>query len=370
MRGSSSLPWALVLFLGGCGHDSSPMSPESRPALSALQSGGFATSASQTKLDALWPNDDGRSWSYDYVEGVCGPQPPVLFFPDPSQVPAAPEPSEVVRLLPGDRPGPPLRGRGGVGTPTACLGVFGTLTFQFKGQTTTLSGATGQNLEETFQSDFSPRPLPLDGTASSRFLARLAEVRPDLRQRIGPTSVPPRSAFPLLIHGGAWEKTADHIGTYGDLDRNLAWKFLGADVSPGSSFDFQLVPSLAPDVVLHALVVERKDAARVKDYARDLEVVYVLDYGILAIIEGADDTVGYTRPVDYGSVIYVPDVGPVKDFERRGAVAGNITVTPGFVSMTLKSTSPGSTLPPWANPGPVLWNARVGQMVRVTTCPS
>jgi hypothetical protein len=48
------------------------------------------------------------------------------------------------------------------------------------------------------------------------------------------------------------------------------------------------------------------------------------------------------RGWNYASVIYVPDVGPVRDFERRGGFAGDITSTPRIVSVKL--VTPGPTL--------------------------
>jgi hypothetical protein len=333
------IPALLASLCSGCGHESvtQPRTVRYYPlsASAATKSSG---------LDALWPNEDGREWEYQLYSIYCpGPgASPTPVYPSPDQVPAAPTPDEVVRNLPGDRPGPPSR-TGGVGIP--CVGISGAYTLHFRGEITTLSGVTAQNLEESFSRDSSPKQVTAEGNPSLRFLDRLAQARPDLRKRIEAVTGairPLEFALPVFLHGGAWEKTSDHVGTYGDLDQSLAWKFLGADVKPGSRFDFPLVPSLAGDVFLHALVVERSDAARLSGYAKELEVVYVVDYGVLAVVKDAADTTGFTRPVDYGSVIYVPQVGPVSDFERRGGFAGDIQTTPWLVDARLKTVTSGA----------------------------
>ena len=327
------VPALLASFSVSCGHESPTQPSADRAArLSALS----ASAATKTSgLDVLWPNEDGRHWEYSVLSGQCNePTPPI--YAQPADVPAAPRPGDVIQFLAGDRPGPPLKSSG-PGIP--CIAITGTYHLRFDGFATTLSGVTGQNLLESFAP--ADRPTPA-GSISNRFLMRLAQARPDLAPRIDRREQQPLDfALPLFLRGGVWEKTSDHIGLYGDLDQTLAWEFLGADVKPGSTFDLQLVPSLASDVFLHGLVVERKDSARLRGVSRELEVVYVVDYGLLPVVGSAPaDTIGYVRPVDYASVIYVPGVGPVKDFERRGGFAGDITSTPQIVDVRL--LEPGS----------------------------
>ena len=73
--------------------------------------------------------------------------------------------------------------------------------------------------------------------------------------------------------------------------------------SPSGS---QLVPSLANDVYLTAYVVPHRDRLKLGDYKKELEVVYVLDYGVGRAMSSDGAVLGYYRVIDYGSVVYVP----------------------------------------------------------------
>src|SRR5262249_2175201 len=147
----------------------------------------------------------------------------------------------------------------------------------FDGTTTTQSGAAGQNLVESAALTKGLR-TKLVADFRARILAQVAKARPDLRSAIRALddTIPPEAYFtPVLLHGGAWEKTPEHIGGYGDLDLDLAWLYLIADTRQGATFRLQLIKEIASDVYLTGWVVPH----RVSDaHGKELQVIYVIDY--------------------------------------------------------------------------------------------
>jgi hypothetical protein len=130
-----------------------------------------------------------------------------------------------------------------------------------------------------------------------------------------------------MLHGGAWERTPWEIGTYGDLDDQLAWLYLDANLQPRAEFEFQLIPSLADDVFLLCRILGRRTIeTQIGRLRGALDCLYVVDYGVAVVFD--QEPVGYFRLVDYGIVTYVPDVGPVQCLERRFEVPGTLPSDP------------------------------------------
>ena len=135
---------------------------------------------------------------------------------------------------------------------------------------------------------------------------------------------PPLLRNPQFVHGGVWEKTEDWIGTYGDLDELLAWKFLTSDLSPGTEFSHQLIPSIASNVFLHCRIERIFDARTDVGVLRNaLECYYLIDYGVTVLRDFELHVLGYTRAFGYGVVVYAPRVGPVYCHERTMADAAD-----------------------------------------------
>ena len=293
----SALPFALVVAFGtlaslvaGCNEDE-PVAPPP-----AIVEKNFAT---------LWPNQDGSWWQYDVVRREWGDN-PLHFYSTPEQVPPAPSCVEVVPWV--DVPFDPR------------YGTSESLSYElrFSGLVTTESGVTRQNLQETL----------VGGTSSQRTAGSLwrmltlarPELRARLQQRGALADTTHESAMPML-HGYAWEKTSQWIGTYGDLDTLLAWKYLEPTVTPGHEFTHQLVPSLSDDVFLHARIVGSHPVTTPAGTFTATRCVYVIDYGIGT---GTDSQgqLGFYRYYDFGCVDYVDDRGPVAAYERLLVPAG------------------------------------------------
>ncbi|MCC6349538.1 MAG: hypothetical protein IT347_08105 [Candidatus Eisenbacteria bacterium] len=302
--------------------------------------GGGPGDPNSLTMSNCWPNDDGRWWLFETTLQPLEVEPFELLAANAT----VPEVSfGLARALLADEVAP-------------VAGALQEYPFQlaFQGRITTESGVEAQNLTEL---------VPVRGPnlratgpmrSGSRFLASLAAARPDLRARIAalaPAAAPATDGgvaywLPLFIHGYAWIKGPAWIGTYGDVDTLLAWKFLEATLRPGHTFRHQLVPSLASDVWLNARV-ERRLAVEVPGIGRvgnAIEVLYLLDYGVGYATDAMGNVVGSYRAFDYGTVTWAPGVGPVRDVERRLAYVGR-QVTHGLYDIRLDLTSTGvSTL--------------------------
>jgi hypothetical protein len=232
------------------------------------------------------------------------------------------------------------------GAPT----THGIYRLQFDGMLTTMSGATGQNLVETFEAVPPAKPARPASAArpNAAFLARLLRARPDLQDRIA-GAAPGASDSPmdtpqlllLFLDGGAWVKSDQWIGAYGDLDTLLAWKYLESDLSPGHEFSHQLVPKIASDVFLHGRVQRRLTwNTEVGTHENALECLYLIDYGVSTATDQDGLPIGFFRDIDYGAVVYAPEVGPVYCYERVLVTVGD-TLGPGLGDARLQLVGTG-----------------------------
>jgi hypothetical protein len=270
---------ALGLNLTGCGSDS--CGPESCQC--------------ETSLESIWPNDDGRGWEYEYTwrtwDDTCG------IYSNINDVPPAPSLDTIEDLLGSHPIGPSVTTR------------VGTYRMRFDGDSTTMSGARAQALRDTAYFPEESPPILL-------------------------------TPYPVLIHGGAWEKTDEYIGTYGDIDTDLAWKFLEDDLCPGSEFSFELSVTGGGPYYAHCRVLGNTSIeTEMGTFENGLECIYMIDFGVI-IYGGEHGTFGYRRNITYGNVIYVPDVGPVYGYERFMVCVGS-SLGQGAGDMTLSLTSTG-----------------------------
>jgi hypothetical protein len=275
------------------------------------------TSSLAPTIENIWPNDDQTAWSYDYVLRVKDGWSQAV-YDSLDDVPPLPDWGDVSRFL-----DMRLSGRDVYRT-AATYGM------RFDGQKTSGAGVTAQNLEVTVAvGDEGAAALSKAAPAHNEFLTRLYLARPDLRPKLAHllahpvADVPPAIWTPIFVHGGVWEKTARWIGTYGDIDQLLAWKFLTDDLSPGSEFTHQLVPSVADDIFLHCRIVGwKRIETDVGRFARALDCLYLVDYGVSSpFTPEGHPTTGYVRSFSYGRVTYAPTVGPAYCHERPMADA-------------------------------------------------
>jgi hypothetical protein len=318
------LAWALICLVS-CSDRGSVIAPEKArtAALFQVTEGQPQTAAERgTRLGQyrrIWPHEDGSGWAYRLTSRSWDQPPPVL-YPTPGDVPVL-SMDDAIRLLGTEPTG---------ANPETSIGSY---RLQFEGLVTTLSGVTRQNLKETLEQGASataPSIIASSPTAHARpaFLDLLRRARPDLAKKmdrnapsIATHAVATQAAAtlfrPTLLHGYAWEQTDQWIGTYGDLNQQIAWIFLTPDLRPGSELSLQLVPDLANDVFLHVRVLGwRSVETEAATFHRALDVGYLVDFGISQITDVDGNTLGYTRASLFGTIDYAVGVGPVRSYER------------------------------------------------------
>lgn len=266
-------------------------------------------------MDDLWPNNDGRSMSYDqHYES---------FGPDAETV------DNQIRLF-------------------------------FDGTTVAPDGIQTQYLHQQLLSGPAPR-VTLEGTAGGTaivaaagndpFLRHLWASRPDLRAKIMraladapcPENAPP-GAYSLLLNGEfAWLKAAGEIAAWRcNLANTRSWRWLVSDLTIGNTFTLQLIPDIASNVFLHGTIAAIEPATvPAGTYNGCVRVDYVIDYGTSECVDGGGLPVGTSRSETRGYVRYAPTVGPVESFEEFIPVvesSGNCTL-PAQVGEVLARTT-------------------------------
>jgi len=280
---------------------------------------GMGTPTPSPTLENLWPNADSASWDYALHERIWGDyETNLIVYPTPEEVPPAPTLDTVAALLEADTPATTLSEDDGI------------FSLRFDGEITTGSGVTAQNLVEVV--GWPRQGIAARGDAGDALLRRLLARRPDLRARATQLGLreaagepTPRDLIePLFLHGYAWERTAAYIGTYGDLDQLLAWKFLESDLAIGHEFSHQLVPELADDIWLHARILS---VGRVETpagrFRKAVTCLYYLDYGVAGVTDEDPESDAWARTLDVGTVTYAPNVGPVHSYERKFIAVGD-----------------------------------------------
>ena len=265
-------------------------------------------------LDNVWPNADSLSWMFTHKQVVRqGTFVPTLYATR-EEVPPVPSFQEILPFL--ENPVWPDSG----------TSLEGLVRLRFEGEMTTAAGVTTQRLTETRFAEQSGWPLT-DSQASfeTALLGRLWVARPDLREKIherlkaAPAAIDEEefligSAF---LGAAAWEKTAAHIGAYGELSPDLFWLFLEADLTEGHTFVIQPVPELADDVFLHGKITANGEefATGFGTFAKTVQCAYLIDYGISLAVDEDGDPLGYHGMHASGFIVYAPMVGPIYCYE-------------------------------------------------------
>jgi hypothetical protein len=264
-------------------------------------------------LDNIWPNDDQRFWEYDFtMRGWSGGLFDTL-YENEDDVPPLPSFGDIEDLLENHPIGDD------VNTDT---GVY---RMRFDGDSTSDYGVTAQALKDTLY--IAGMAVSRDGRATRQDII-LGRATPDRRGARDHSVLLLDAAedilsYPMMIHGGFWEKNDAWIGTYCEIDTFLCWKFLEEDLTVGHEFEHQLIPGISDQVFLHCKILSMGDAEiGGMVYPNALECAYIIDYGV-NWAELPPDLTGYYRLYDYGGVIYAPEVGPVYSYERALVEAGD-----------------------------------------------
>jgi hypothetical protein len=227
-------------------------------------------------LDALWPNENGRSWTYDLHSEA-------LVVED-SQV----------RIY-------------------------------FEGTTTVPGGGTAQYLrQQTIAGPVSANALA--AMVPDRLLRRTWTARPDLRARIlravAVSPCPqdaPAGNYALLLNGEfAFRRTATDIAALRcDLADVRSWLWLVSDLTIGNTFTLQLIPDVASNIFLHGTIAAIEPATvPAGTFPGCVRVDYVVDYGLGECTDPSGNVTGTSRYETRGFVRYAPGIGPVESSEE------------------------------------------------------
>jgi len=256
----------------------------------------------QPALDRMWPNEDGRYWSFDLTQRWWGVEVPYTLSATPIALPAMRQLAQLAAARE---------------TPDGTTMTTGTLRLEFDGTLTIYPGVTGQNLVETIT--FDERPL-----------------------RTAPDQINDFEVLSLALHGGVWEKSADRITGYGDAGRMyLPWTYLESELTTGHEFVQPLGNTGATlrARVLGPSLVETPAGI----YTQAIEVFYVIDFGVSSETDGPGNLLGYMHPLSYGSIHYAPGVGPVASYERMLSNFGPNGLERGYAELRYSLRSTGIT---------------------------
>lgn len=254
----------------------------------------------------VWPNDDGRSWTYDqHYE---------------------------------DYQGAPLDNQ---------------LRLIFDGTTTAPTGIATQYLRQQLVSGPAIASLlagaPVAVSRRDPLLNAVWMARPDLRARIDQVAAEspcpgdhPAGGYALLLGGEfAWLRSATDVSAWRcNLANTRSWQWLTSDLSIGSTFTLQLIPDLTSNVFLHGTVAAIVDANVPAGIFKDcVEVDYVIDYGQSECTDQEGNPLGLYRSETRGYVRYAPDVGPVESAEQFIPSAEGVSCGPWGVGEPVSLTT-------------------------------
>ena len=272
------------------------------------------TNAPMPTLANIWPHADGTAWTYDfeYRENIPVPEP----TGKDGEIPTM---EELHAALQDPLPGESVTDEDGL------------YRIAFDGIKETESGATGQKGVYTLYTDLWGELTNAGGKGNDPLLAAVARARPDLREALvrqhglDQKSLD-KAAAPLFLSPYAFSAEEDGLYDYGDLDLNHAWVYLEGDLSVGSEFSLQLVPSVAEDVWLYGRVwsvQDRKIGGRTVENV--LECMYVVDMGAAELTDENGEVIGTVYPYSYGVIMFAPEAGPVAAVQRdMWAPVGNL----------------------------------------------
>ncbi len=239
-------------------------------------------------MDAIWPNENGRSWTYAQHYDVSHPT-RIL--------------DNVVRLF-------------------------------FDGTAVVPNDIQTQFLGEVLVSGPAD-PTTFGLSITDPFLRQLWVARPDLRTKIHqmvtdlacPLNAAPGS-YTLLLGGQLYyRKTSDEIVAMRcDVANTRAWQWLVSGLTPGNTFTLQLLPDMTTDLFLHGTIAAIEPVTvTAGTFENCVRVDYVVDYGASACVDIAGNPLGTFRSETRGHVHYAPMIGPVESYEEFIPIAEQLT---------------------------------------------
>lgn len=231
-------------------------------------------------MDQLWPNQNGRAWTYDQRYQELGTVPSVT--------------DNVIRLI-------------------------------FEGPTIAPTGIECQYLRHQLISG-PAAPGVLAGHIANPFMRNLWIARPDLRAAIEsmplgltcPENAPPGIHAVLLNGEFAFRKSATETAAWRcNLADTRSWQWLESDVTLFHVFEIPLVPDLAGDVFLRGTVSAVEDIeVPAGFYPGCVRVNYSVDYGETVCVDLEGNPTGTAHAKTIGYVHFAPDEGPIQSFEE------------------------------------------------------
>jgi len=308
----AAILFAVLPLLTGCNDDDCPTC------------GGGTVTATMANI---WPHADGNAWTYTgtYTEYLM---PDGIVAVDSVAVPL-PSMEALHAALQAPFPGETVDG-----TALACrLTLHGTIDV-----------GTGSPVQRLLQQIFVPqgpiKVLPPAGPEElpDRLLLAVARARPDLRAAIL-DRLPAAAAKQLdaidgpAFLGGLGEGLAVTDSGYvawigGDFAEGRPYLLDSLEV--GTEFSQQLLPALTDDLWLHARIWNRGPlSVGGRSFTDVVECLYVVDMGVMQVIDEMGTVLGTYRPYYVGSTFYAPEVGPVAVRERQ-LVAPQVDWAPGY----------------------------------------
>jgi hypothetical protein len=269
----------------------------------------------------MWPSADGSSWTYDLVLGSSGAGIERPVFETAEEVPAQPSMEQIIAALPTETL---------MGSET----LRGSYTIEFNGRGQTESGAWGKRIVAELE-NFGPPPA-----APKRLQPEILGECDLLGRTLQNSSKTEEfERFPpiLFVRDGVWTETEEYIGYLNDLDRDARVFMATADLTVGSTWSTQTIPSIAPFVWLHAQVLERVDIETpTGEYEGIVRILYVFDTGVVQERSPYAAPEAYSRPLIFAIIDYAPSIGPVHFRECRTMVDKNESGEPVILPADLE----------------------------------
>jgi hypothetical protein len=230
-------------------------------------------------LEEIWPSPDGNSWVFQGIARKWD-EPTPVYYANPASVPPV---------------------------------TFDTIATVFASR---FSGANVVADTGVIELRFNGTALVGQGIYAPGITAQVLELN-----QLAPLT----PIHPQFLRAGLWRRTSQWIGAY---ETNVAsdtfpdWKYFDGVTTPGRTFQLQLLPQLAPDVVLHGKVVRTIAVPTGAGIEHWVEVQYYVDYGTSEATDDQGNLLGSFRQFSCASVIYAPGVGPVTADERYILYAG------------------------------------------------